>query len=137
MHEASTEGKDKSMQQNEALMTPQQHAQHIASLLQQAEQECRTDIHRVNDVKAQALFETLAEVLDGAIRALDHYQHSSEEVWRGPSEAEQQAADAETPEKILLPTHQRPPLTGPQPPVVTEMAPDIDEKEPPKKLFTE
>lgn len=118
------------MQRNEIEMTPQEHAQHIATMLQQAQKECRADIGRVNDGKAQALFETLAEVLGGAITALDHYQHGSEAVWRSPEQP------VEPPHRPL-PTHQRPPLQGPQPPVVTDMAPDIDEREPPEKMFTE
>jgi hypothetical protein len=36
----------------------QQHAQRITQLLQQARQECRANIQRVDDPKAQGLFET-------------------------------------------------------------------------------
>lgn len=70
------------MQQNEAQMTPEQHAQRIASMLQQAQQECRADIGRVSDPKAQALFETVAEVLAGARKALEDYHNRSEPVWQ-------------------------------------------------------
>ena len=37
------------MQRNEEQMTPQQHAQHIAQMLQDAQQECKADIQRVSD----------------------------------------------------------------------------------------
>jgi hypothetical protein len=70
------------MQQNEAQMLPQQHAQRIAQMLQQAQQECRADIERVSDPKAQALFETVAEVLGGAMKALEDYQKRSEPAWQ-------------------------------------------------------
>ncbi len=70
------------MQQNEAHMLPEQHAQRIAQMLQQAQQECRADIGRVSDPKAQALFETIAEVLGGAMKALEHYQKRSEPAWQ-------------------------------------------------------
>ena len=55
-------------------MLPQQHAQRIAQVLQQVQQECRADIGRVSDPKAQVLFETVAEVLGGAMKALEYYE---------------------------------------------------------------
>lgn len=70
------------MQHDEEQKTPQQHAAHIASLLQQARQECRADIKRVSDPKAQALFETTAEAVGGLCKALSDYQKGSEGVWR-------------------------------------------------------
>ena len=74
-----------SMPHNEAQMTPQQHAQRIEQMLQQARQECRDDIGRVSDPKAQALFETTAEALGGLCKALNDYQQGSEAVWRTTS----------------------------------------------------
>jgi hypothetical protein len=41
----------------------------------------RHDAERVSDPKAQALFETTAEVLDGLIRAYDHAEQKSEPAW--------------------------------------------------------
>jgi hypothetical protein len=70
------------MQQYKAQMLPQQHAQRIAQMLQQAQQECRADIGRISDPKAQALFETVAEVLGGAMKALEDYQKRSEPAWQ-------------------------------------------------------
>jgi hypothetical protein len=54
-------------------------------MLQQARQECRDDIGRVSDPKAQALFETTAEALGGLCKALGDYQQGSEAVWRTAS----------------------------------------------------
>ena len=69
-------------QHNEAGMTPQQHAGRIAQTLQQAQQECRADSGRVSDPKAQALFETVTEVLGGAMKALEDYQKRNEPGWQ-------------------------------------------------------
>jgi hypothetical protein len=122
------------MQKTETTMTPAEHAQHIATLLQQAQQECRADIERIDDPKAQALFETVAEVAGGLMKALEHYQTGSEPAWQPASDA-QKAARRPTIQRT--PQGQRLPPQGPQPPVVTEMAPDISEKHPPTKLHTE
>jgi hypothetical protein len=67
---------------SETLMTPQQHADHIAGMLREATQEARADIDRVDDPKAQALFETVREVLEGVTKALDDYSQQREPVWR-------------------------------------------------------
>jgi hypothetical protein len=40
------------------------------------------DIRQVNEPKAQALFETTAEVLQGLKTAYEHYESQSEEAWR-------------------------------------------------------
>ncbi len=103
-------------QQQEEHMTPQQHAQHIASMLQGARQECRADLGRVNDPKAVALFESIAQMLDGAIKALTDYQNGRDPQWQWhPS--------------------QEPVARGKQPPSTTDMAVDISEKKPPLQVF--
>ena len=120
------------MQRNEEQMTPQQHAEHIAQMLRDAQQECRADIGRVDDPKAQALFETIAEVLGGAMKALTDYQKKNESVWQSHPQQSARPQPKET-----MPEYQRPAPQRPQPPVVTDMAVDISENEPPTKLFTE
>jgi hypothetical protein len=70
------------MSSDEQTMTPRQRDEHTARLMRQAEQECRADIGRIQDPKAQALFETEAEVLLGGIKALEDYIHQREPVWR-------------------------------------------------------
>jgi hypothetical protein len=122
------------MQNTEANMRPTEHAQHIAQILQQAQQECRADIGRIDDPKAQALFETVAEVVGGLLKALEHYQAGSEPVWKGSS-GTQETGPRPTAEHT--PEGQRLPPQGTQPPVVTDMAPDISEDHPPAKLYTE
>ena len=101
------------MQQNKVGMSPQQHAQRIATMLQQAQQECRAGISRVNDPKAQALFETIAEVLGGAMTALNHYQSGSEQAWQSSGKARSSEYS---------------------PPTVSDLRVDVDAAEPPPPL---
>jgi hypothetical protein len=42
----------------------------------------RQDVERVEDSKAQALFETAAEVMTGLDNAFKHYEDKREEAWR-------------------------------------------------------
>jgi len=42
----------------------------------------REDVAKVNDPKAQALFETTAEVLRGLVTAYEHFEQRSETAWR-------------------------------------------------------
>jgi hypothetical protein len=122
------------MQKTEENLTPREHAQHIATMLQQAQQECREDIGRINDPKAQALFETVAEVVGGLLKALEHYQKGSEPAWQSSSKTQETGPN---PKVAHTPEGQRLPPQGPQPLVVTDMAPDISEDHPPPNLHTE
>ena len=122
------------MQKTEANMTPGEHAQRIATMLRQAQQECRADIERIDDPKAQALFETVAEAVGGLMTALEHYQAGNERAWQistSKPETDQKHTVQSTPEGQRLPPQ------GPQPLVVTDMAPDISENYPPPKMYTE
>lgn len=126
------------MQHNEVQMNPQQCAGHIAHMLLHAQQECRANIEHVNDPKAQALFETVAEMLGGTVKALEDYQSGIEGVWHRPP-IERASTKPPRRDRVPedLPAQQRSPVRGPQPPVVTDMAPDIDEVKPPPRLYTE
>ena len=42
----------------------------------------REDVGKVTEAKAQALFETSAEVLTGLVKAFDDYEKKSEAAWR-------------------------------------------------------
>jgi len=42
----------------------------------------REDVAKVSEPKAQALFETTAEVLRGLAMAYDHYEAKAEPAWR-------------------------------------------------------
>ncbi len=121
------------MQKTEANMTPTEHAEHIAQMLRQAQQECRADIGRIDDPKAQALFETVAEVVGGLLKALEHYQKGSEPAWQSSGKQE----TGRRPMVEHMPGGQRISPQGTQAPDVTDMAPDISEDHPPPKLYTE
>jgi len=42
----------------------------------------RDDVGKVTEPKAQALFETSAEVLTGLVKAFDDYEKKNEAAWR-------------------------------------------------------
>jgi hypothetical protein len=61
---------------------PRYHTANIKGMLDEAVRHCREDIGKVGEPKAQALFETTAEVLNGLIAAYDHYEKGAEEGMR-------------------------------------------------------
>ncbi len=42
----------------------------------------REDVDKISDPRAQALFETSAEVLNGLEKAFDDYEKGSEKAWK-------------------------------------------------------
>ena len=42
----------------------------------------RDDVNKIDEPKAQALFETAAEVISGLDTAFKHYEEKSEEAWK-------------------------------------------------------
>jgi hypothetical protein len=61
---------------------PRQHAMKIETMLREAADHARQDVGNVDDPKAQALFETTAEVLGGLVVAFEHFERRSEAAWR-------------------------------------------------------
>ena len=61
---------------------PRHHSLRIKEMLGQTMQHIRDDITKVDDPKAQALFETSAEVLNGLITAYEHFERRSEAAWK-------------------------------------------------------
>ena len=61
---------------------PQHHTLKIKDMLNDTMQHMREDVGKVSDPKAQALFETSAEVLHGLIAAYDHFEQKSEVAWQ-------------------------------------------------------
>jgi hypothetical protein len=47
-------------------------------MLSETAQPCREDVGKITEPKAQALFETTAEVLSGLITAYAHYEAGTE-----------------------------------------------------------
>lgn len=61
---------------------PRHHTIKIKGLLSDVVQHAREDVGKVNDPRAQALFETTAEVLRGLVTAYEHFEQHSEQAWR-------------------------------------------------------
>jgi len=61
---------------------PTHHTQKIKVQMRQLIDHLREDVGKVTDPKAQALFETSAEVATGLVKAFDDYEKKREEAWR-------------------------------------------------------
>jgi hypothetical protein len=61
---------------------PLSHTARIKTMLKEVSEHAREDVAKVTDPKAQALFETTAEVLQGLVQAYDHFEQKSEAAWR-------------------------------------------------------
>jgi hypothetical protein len=53
---------------------PRHHTGHLREMLQTVVSHAREDIGKISEPKAQALFETTAEVCTGLIKAFDDYE---------------------------------------------------------------
>lgn len=60
------------------------HAGKIAQMLEGVIQHLREDVTKINEPRAQAMFETSAEVLIGMRTAFEHYQGGTEKGMRRP-----------------------------------------------------
>jgi hypothetical protein len=70
---------------SEALNTatdPMANARHLTLRLQDIRDRFREDLDKIEDPRAQVLFETTAEVLGGLIKALTEFQSKNESAWR-------------------------------------------------------
>jgi hypothetical protein len=61
---------------------PRFHTGKIKEMLRHVADHMREDVSKIDEPKAQALFETSAEVLEGLITAYNHYEQRAEEAWR-------------------------------------------------------
>jgi hypothetical protein len=61
---------------------PRHHTANIKGMLDEAARHCREDVGKIDDPKAQALFETTAEVLGGLMKAYDHFEQGDEQAFR-------------------------------------------------------
>jgi hypothetical protein len=61
---------------------PIHHTQKIKAQMRQFIDHRREDVGKVTEPKAQALFETSAEVLNGLVKAFDDYEKKNEAAWR-------------------------------------------------------
>jgi hypothetical protein len=56
------------------------HTPHVKEMLDDLIEHLRADLEKVEQPKAQALFETAAEVLIGLRTAFDHYERGAEQA---------------------------------------------------------
>jgi hypothetical protein len=61
---------------------PIHHTQKIKARMRQLIEHLREDVGKVTEPKAQALFETSAEVLTDLVKAFDDYEKKNEAAWR-------------------------------------------------------
>ena len=61
---------------------PIHHTQKIKAQISKLIDHLREDVGKVTEPKAQALFETSAEVLTGLVKAFDDYEKKNEAAWR-------------------------------------------------------
>ncbi len=70
------------MQQSFPESDPRRHTATIKGMLDDVIRHVREDVGNVDEPKAQALFETTAEVLTGLKTAYDHYERGAEPAWQ-------------------------------------------------------
>jgi len=61
---------------------PLHHTLNVKRMLEPVIEHLRKDVEAVTEPKAQALFETTAEVLTALVRTLDHYEQKTERAWQ-------------------------------------------------------
>jgi hypothetical protein len=61
---------------------PIRHTQKIKVRLHQLIEHLREDVGKITEPKAQALFETSAEVLTGLVKAFEDYEKKVEKAWQ-------------------------------------------------------
>ena len=60
---------------------PRHHTAKLKQMLTDMINHAREDVSKINDPKAQALFETTAEVLTGLRKAYEDFEQKNEEAW--------------------------------------------------------
>jgi len=61
---------------------PCHHTIRIRDMLSEVRDHLREDVGKINEPRAEALFETTAETLDGLITAFEDYERGQEEAWQ-------------------------------------------------------
>jgi hypothetical protein len=60
---------------------PRAHTANVRKEFRELIDHLRGDINKIDEPKAQALFETTAEVITGLDTAFKHYEEKSENAW--------------------------------------------------------
>lgn len=61
---------------------PWAHTANVRKEFRQLIDHLRGDVDKITEPKAQALFETTAEVISGLDAAFKHYEEKSEKAWK-------------------------------------------------------
>ena len=61
---------------------PRAHTANVRKEFRELIEHLRGDVNKIDEPKAQALFETTAEVISGLDTAFKHYEEKSEEAWK-------------------------------------------------------
>jgi hypothetical protein len=61
---------------------PRAHTANVRKEFRQLIDHLRSDINKIEEPKAQALFETAAEVITGLDTAFKHFEEKSETAWK-------------------------------------------------------
>jgi hypothetical protein len=61
---------------------PRAHTANVRKEFRELIDHLRGDINKIDELKAQALFETTAEVISGLDTAFKHYEEKSEDAWK-------------------------------------------------------
>ncbi len=61
---------------------PRHHTAKLKQMLSEIIEHARQDVGKVSDPKAQALFETTAEVLSGLEKAFKDFEQRAEPAWK-------------------------------------------------------
>lgn len=62
---------------------PRHHTIKLRGMLADVANHAREDVGKLNEPKAQALFETITEVCLGLTKALQDYEVGNERAWQG------------------------------------------------------
>jgi hypothetical protein len=61
---------------------PQHHTQKVSARFQELIDHLRSDVEKIDEPRAKAMFETSAEVLGGLQKAFRDYEQKNEPAWR-------------------------------------------------------
>jgi hypothetical protein len=64
---------------------PRHHTAKLKQMRTEIMEHARQDVAKVTDPKAQALFETTAEVVAGLKKAYEHFERGTEGAWKTPA----------------------------------------------------
>lgn len=68
--------------QNENSNNPMDHTSNLKKEISALIEHLRSDISKIGDAPAKALFEVSAEVLSGLKKAFEHYEQKNETAWK-------------------------------------------------------